>query len=190
MLFSINELIDLVIMVVAVGFIFSKIFKKEQIAYDPLEQLRKKSVWFDDLWYGIIIAAPAIVLHELAHKFVAMGFGATATLQAPVILYLIAIAMVLSKFPIIFLVGGYVSIIGQLSPVQLALVSVAGPLTNCAIWGVSRIIVKNNVMKKYTREIVLVGKLNFFLFVFNMIPIPMFDGFGFFYNILRVIFGF
>ena len=192
MLFSFAELIDLVIMAVAVGFIFSKFFPRREVhqvgceAYDPLRCYAKSGFW-GDLKYGIIIAVPSVVLHELAHKFTAVGFGVQAVLSAPVFLYLIAIALIFAKFPVVFLVGGYVSIIGSLTPWQSALVSVSGPFVNLLIWGVALFMSRNHFYRKYAREIVLIGRLNMFLFVFNLLPIPGFDGFGFFSGLIKSV---
>ena len=83
---TLPEIVDIIVMTIAIGYIFSKFFRRTpQEGYDPLTYYRKNVLW-EDIKYGAIIAAPAVVLHELAHKFAAIGFGASATIHAPPLL--------------------------------------------------------------------------------------------------------
>ncbi len=188
MLFTIGELIDLVIMVFAIGYIFSTFIKKEPTeGYDPLTYY-KKSTFFEDIKYATIIAAPAVVLHELAHKFVAMSFGATAILHAPIEWYVLAIIMRILKFPLFFLVGGYVAHTA-LPPLESAVVSIAGPLTNLILYGTCIVLVRFKLIhRKHYNTIGIIGKLNLFLFIFNILPLPGFDGFNFISSLMRFFF--
>ena len=128
------------------------------------------------------------MLHELAHKFVAIGFGAAATLHAPYNLYIFVIIMKLLRFPLLFFVGGYVSHT-PLPYLQSALVAVAGPLMNFIVWGVIFVIVHYKLInKKYYKILEPIAKINLFLGIFNMIPIPGFDGFSFFVNLFKAFF--
>lgn len=187
MLFSISELIDLVIMVLAIGYIFSSYFKREPTeGYDPLTYYRKNT-FLEDLKHGIIVAAPAIVLHELMHKFVAMSFGVQATLHAPLGWYAIVVIMKLLNFPLLFFVGGYVTH-PPMPALQSAIVSLAGPITNLLLYlgclGLVRFKLAN---RKYYRIIDMAGKLNLFLFLFNLIPLPGFDGYSAVLNLIRLL---
>jgi len=187
-MFTIRELIDLVIMTVVIGYIFSTFIKRVPVSgYDPFNYYRKNS-FIEDIKSGIIIAAPAIVLHELSHKFVAQAFGAYAVLEAPLNWYAFVIFLRLINFPVIFLVGGIVKH-SYLPPLQSALVAAAGPLTNLLLYFLLVGIIRHQLVNKnYWSIIEISAKLNLFLFAFNMIPIPGFDGFSFFSNILNVIF--
>lgn len=188
MFLTISELIDIIAMTLVIGFIFSRFFRREPShTYDPLKYYERGNTLMDQILYGAIIAAPAVVLHELAHKFVAILFGATATLHAPYIMYAIVVLMVLMNFPIIFLVGGYVSHTA-LPALPSAFVAIAGPLTNFILWFVFRSSIKYNIApKKYWRELGMMAKLNLFLAGFNMLPIPGFDGFHFFQALFQSI---
>lgn len=182
-----QEIIDIVVMAIAIGYIFSKFFKRApQEGYDPLTYYKKNSL-VEDIKYGAMIAAPAVVLHELAHKFVAMGFGASATLHAPYLMYGIVLLMILLRFPIIFFVGGYVTIGPPLLPaLQSSIVSFAGPLTNLILWlGGMSLIKYNLINRKYYTAVGMMAKLNMFFFVFNMIPLPGFDGFHVFSGLVQ-----
>ena len=181
-----NEIIDIVIMSFAIGFIFSGIFKREPTeGYDPLKFYQKSGIW-EDVKYATMIAAPAVALHELAHKFVALAFGATATLHAPYFMYAIVVLLKLMNFPLLFFVGGYVSHTA-LPPLGSSLVAIAGPLMNLILWGAAWSLVNFKLIKrKYYRTFIYIAKLNMFLFIFNMIPIPGFDGYHFFDSIIRL----
>jgi len=185
MLISLQELIDIVLMTLFIGFIFSKYFRRKPVReYDPLASYQKSTL-LEDIKWGAIIAAPAVVLHELAHKFMAIAFGAQATLYAPSLfgipygMYLFVILLSYLRFPVIFFVGGYVSHT-PLAALPSAIVAIAGPLINLILWLSSIIVIRNKLVhRKYFESIHLMGKLNMFLFIFNMIPIPGFDGFSF-----------
>jgi Zn-dependent protease len=192
-LITLSEVIDIIVMTVAIGYIFSKVFRRSPTAdYDPLEYY-KKSGLLEDIKYGAIIAAPAVVLHEFAHKFMAMAFGATATLHAPSLFgipygwYIAVIVMIHLNFPIIFLVGGYVSHT-PLAAFPSALVSIAGPLTNLILWVGGIFLIKNRVIpRKHYATVGMISKLNMFFFIFNMLPLPGFDGWNFLSALFNVI---
>ena len=190
-LITFGEIIDIVVMTIAIGYIFSRFFRREpKEGYDPLTYYKKNTL-VEDIKFGAMIAAPAVVLHELAHKFVAMGFGASATLHAPGLfgipygMYLLVILLIHLNFPIIFFVGGYVSH-GFLPPLQSSLVAFAGPFTNLLLWLAGMSLIKYKLIdRKYYRTIGLMAKLNLFFFIFNMIPIPGFDGFHVFRGLIQ-----
>ncbi len=181
MLVSLGEIIDFVIMSLIVGFIFSDFF-----------MFRKSYSKFD--WKSILFAtavtAPAIVLHELAHKFVAVAFGLTATFHAAYLWLVFGLILKALSPGFIFFVPAYVTITGQSTPLTQTIVSVAGPLTNlalfCIAWAVLALkVVRNNIGIFFLK---LTKRINGFLFVFNMIPIPGFDGFQFFSGLFKIFF--
>ena len=188
MFISIGEIIDIVIMTFVIGYIFSDFFRREPLeGYDPLKYYQKPPL-LENIKFAAMIAAPAVVFHELSHKFVAMGFGATATLHAPYGMYAIVILLKLMRFPLLFFVGGYVSHTA-LPALQSSLVAIAGPLTNLLLWLACLSVVKYKLIdRKYYKIIVPMGKINMFLFLFNMIPIPGFDGYHFFASLFRAFF--
>lgn len=196
---SFQEIFDILIMVVAAGFIFMHLYKKplgqtSSEDYDPLKKYVTRTDFWDEFKVAAIIAGPAIVLHELSHKFTAVSFGLPATLHAPYWFLAIAIILVLVKFPVIFFVGGYVEHVSG-TPFQNAMISVAGPLVNLILWLGALYVLKSKSFKKKlstkTRSILnMTATINMFLFIFNMLPIPGFDGFGFFYNLGKIFFGF
>ena len=182
---TLMEIVDIIIMTFAIGYIFSDFFRGEPSeGYDPLKYYQKNPIW-QNIKFAAMIAAPAVVLHELAHKFVAISFGAIATLHAPYFWYAIIILLKLMRFPLMFFVGGYVTHT-PLPPIESALVAISGPLMNLILWLASIIIVKYGLIsRKYYKIIIPMGKLNMFLFVFNIIPLPGFDGYNFINSLFK-----
>ena len=185
---TLMELVDIIIMTFAIGYIFSDFFRREPLeGYDPLKYYQKPPL-FENIKFAAMVAAPAVVFHELAHKFVAMLFGATATLHAPYTMYAVVILLKLMRFPLLFFVGGYVSHT-PLPPIESSIVAIAGPLTNLILWLAAIAVVKYRLIdRKYYKIIVPMGKLNMFLFIFNIIPLPGFDGFHFFSSLFKAFF--
>ncbi|PIN76020.1 hypothetical protein COV18_01190 [Candidatus Woesearchaeota archaeon CG10_big_fil_rev_8_21_14_0_10_37_12] len=165
MLFSIRELIDAIIMIVVVGFIFMDIFKRHDTS-------AKEAFKF-----ACLVTAPAIIFHELAHKFAAMFFGLQATFNAAYTWLGIGVVLKFISPGLIFFVPAYVSIHGQATPGASGLIAFAGPALNLVLFVASWAILKKKKLKKKTFLILYVTKqINLFLFIFNMLPLPFFDG--------------
>lgn len=169
MIFTFGELIDVVLMTLAVGFIFMDLFRTNAVG------------WFDKnaFQFACLVTAPALIVHELAHKFVAVGFGLDATFNAAYVWLLIGIALKLMRSGFIFFVPAYVSIGGAavITPLASASTAFAGPFLNLVLFGVAWAVLKQPRLKKRTFVFWQVTKqINLFLFVFNMLPIPGFDG--------------
>lgn len=195
-LISLIEVWRIIIMSLGVGFISSFFIQRRVKPKDIVEEYRRGyGSRFDihNIMFATAIAAPGIVLHELAHKFTALSFGLDATFFAAYTFLALAIVLSLMNFPLIFFVPGYVSIIGTGTYLQYALISFAGPLFNLVTFGVSWLVVKKSKKLKLSKNAVygweLSKKMNLFLFVFNLLPIPMFDGWGVFSNLFHVFFG-
>ncbi len=187
MIFTFQEIIDITIMIAAAGFIFMNMLSQQ-----VLGGMRRAFSWHD-FYFACLVAGPAIVLHEIGHKFSALSFGISATLHAPYLWLAAATVLVLIKFPIIFFVGGYVEHAGG-TWLQNSIISFSGPLINLVLWLGALAILKNKkfsrkINKKYIPLVYLTKQINMFLFIFNMLPIPGFDGYAFFLSIYHVFFG-
>jgi Zn-dependent protease len=191
MLFSPNELFDIVIMTLAIGFIFKDYFhytpRVEVLTPEDLLKTRKRWNWnWTDFWFAAAIVAPSIILHEFGHKFVAMSFGMTAVFSAAYVWLGIGLLLKLLGVGFIFFVPAYTAISGAGTALQFAGISFAGPAVNLVIWLVSLIILKFAKLKGNSYHFLfLVKRINMFLFIFNMLPIPMFDGFSVFTNLAK-----
>lgn len=174
MLFSVRELIDIIITIVAAGYIFMDSFRKPDSAFDSFA---------NRLLFSVMIAAPAVVFHEFGHKFVALALGYQAVFHAAYLWLGVGILLKLISFPILFVVPAYVSIIGP-AGLPAAWVALAGPLINAVLWLGAWSALKLGTYSKNTEAVLYYTQtINMFLFIFNMLPIPGFDGYNFFRNI-------
>lgn len=175
-LITIPEIFDIILMSLIIGYIFSDIFRKPLDYSDPLSYYQSNFQW-NNIMYAAMVTAPAVILHELAHKFVALSFGMQATFQAAYFFLGLGVLLKLMRFGFIFFVPAYISIMGTGTPLQFSLIAFAGPGMNLVLWlGTALIIRQNLVSKKYLHALALISKINMFLFIFNMLPIPGFDG--------------
>ncbi len=171
------EIIDMIIMTIAAGYIFMDFFQRPT-SDDPVEAFKQSSDKMQRFWYSCALVAPPIILHELGHKFVAMSMGYTATFQAAYIFLIIGVVIKLLRIPFIVIVPAYVSITGVgLTHIQHATIAFSGPAVNGMLWIASLLVLKTQKLDtnwltfwKYSLYI------NGLLFVFNMLPIPGFDG--------------
>jgi len=184
---NIWEAADIIIIALALGFIFMKFIRrpKDTSQENWMTQYAKKRFEWKDLWYSALIVAPAIILHEFGHKFVAMGFGLTATFKAAYGWLGLGIVLRLINFGFIFFVPAYVSIQGNATPLQYAITAFAGPGINLVLWLVAFILLKRlkNIKPKMKYALILVKRINLWLFIFNMLPIPGFDGWHIYTNL-------
>ena len=192
-LITFGEIIDLVLMTFFVGYIFSDIIPiRRSESYDPLLHYKKRFD-FEALKSAIMATGPAVIVHELAHKFVALGFGLDAVFYAfyrssfTFLLGIFAIVSKLTGFGFMFFVPGFVSISGTGTHLQFALAAFAGPLVNLILWiGASFLLKYKKYRKKNYVLLILTSRINMFLFIFNMLPIPGFDGYKFFSEMIKV----
>ncbi|MBW2977677.1 hypothetical protein KY331_02425 [Candidatus Woesearchaeota archaeon] len=193
MILSGKEIFDIIAMSLIVGYIFSDVLKRfvyrAPESYDPLAA--KPGFNWGSLKFAALATAPAIILHEFAHKFVAIGFGLEATFNAAYFWLFLGLMMKLMGTGFIFFVPAYVSIsgAGAVSPLSYSIVAFAGPAMNGIIWLITTLMLKKNmVSKKYLSLVHITKKINMFLFIFNMLPIPGFDGSKVFSGLLQSIF--
>ncbi|MBI2102098.1 M50 family metallopeptidase [Candidatus Woesearchaeota archaeon] len=192
---TIGEIIDLIFMTIFVGYIFSDLIPVRKESYDPLTHY-KRSFDFEGLKFAILATAPAIIVHEMAHKFAALGFGLGATFYAfyrssfTLMLGILAVISKLTGFGFVFIVPGFVEISGSGTHLQFALAAFAGPFVNLVLWLGSWYLLKNKIYrKKHHLLLLLTQKINMFLFIFNMLPIPGFDGYKVFIGLIRAFIG-
>ncbi|MBI2542207.1 hypothetical protein HYV80_05855 [Candidatus Woesearchaeota archaeon] len=190
-LITFGEIIDLIAMTFFVGYIFADMIPIRRESYDPLQHYKKRFD-FEGLKFAVMATAPAIILHELAHKFVALGFGLDAVFYAfyrstfTLMLGVFTVIAKLTGFGFMFFVPGYVGISGNGTNLQFALAAFAGPFVNLVLWIVPLYLLKNKLYKKkHYLILILTQKINMFLFIFNMLPIPGFDGYKVFIGLIR-----
>ena len=166
-LLSFKEFVDVIVMTFILSYIFS----------DILPSTKRGS--FDAFWTSALAVAPGIILHEFAHKIVALlfGFGAVFSASYPFLLVGVLLKFVGSSF--IFFVPGYVSFTcpgGCTSGLPTALIAFAGPAMNGILYLLARWYEPHMKTRRGLILIRATRRLNGFLFIFNMIPFPLFDG--------------
>ena len=185
------EIINLIILSAAIGYIFTGYVK----APENISRIKTRFNW-RDFKFALLVAAPGVVLHELAHKFIAIAFGLSAFFQVWYPGLGIAIFLKLINSPFLIVAPGYVNISnsGILDPFMNNLINVmvafAGPAVNLIIWLIATLILTNarRLTQMQATTLYLTKKINFLLFVFNMLPIPPLDGFHVLFGLFKLIF--
>ena len=189
-LFTIREIIDIIIMTAALGYIFMGIFPRQPREFDIRRYYSRFD--FEDFKFSIMVTAPAIILHEFGHKFTALYFGLDAIFNAFFPGLLLGIVLKLMNFGFIFFIPGFVSYSALASPLQQVVIAFAGPAVNLVLWLGAWYLLRNHSkakpVKKYAPLLHLTRQINMLLFFFNMLPIPPFDGSKVFFNLFQIIF--
>lgn len=136
-------------------------------------QLVARPVWALEL-LAIVAASVGVgfVLHELAHKVVAVRFGQTAAFRADY--RMLGLAVFAALGGIIFAAPGAVHHRGRITDRENGLVALAGPATNLALVGLFA------PLLALSGGLGLVGAfgvlINAFLAAFNLLPFGPLDG--------------
>ncbi|HII54369.1 hypothetical protein COT30_03220 [Candidatus Micrarchaeota archaeon CG08_land_8_20_14_0_20_49_17] len=134
---------------------------------------------------NLVTVGLGVVLHELAHKFVAIRYGAFARFIAWPAGLALMIIMAAMHFPLLIAAPGAVYIFTPLGKKEYGIVSVAGPLTNIALslifaaamFPVAALTSAMPGISTYLMLLLASGaQINAWLAVFNMLPIPPLDG--------------
>jgi Zn-dependent protease len=167
MRFSSRELRDLVIAWVALGFAFSLLYVP--VSATTLADVLVSQTFAFEFGLSLATVGVAFLLHELAHKVVAVHFGQHAEFRADFGMLALAVAGGLAGF--LFAAPGAVHHRGRITPREHGLIAVAGPLTNVALAAVSL-----GLMTVFP-ELGWRGLfINVLLAGFNMIPFGPLDG--------------
>ncbi|PIO00318.1 hypothetical protein COT72_01275 [archaeon CG10_big_fil_rev_8_21_14_0_10_43_11] len=164
-MFSLAELFGIAISSIGVTYIFSGLIPG---------QMKDK----ERFKLSALIAIPSLLLHEFAHKFVAIAFGMSATYHANFWGLFIGVALKTMGLPIFF-VPAYVSISAfTATKTGLILTGLAGPALNGFLFAITYPLEK--YMKTRNQHILLyvTRQINMWLLILNLLPIPGTDGFN------------
>lgn len=175
-LITFSEIIRLVVMTVGLGYICMGFIKRPRT---ELDLLYPKGFNWEDFKFAIMITAPAVILHEFGHKFMAMLMGLQAEFFVSYFGLGLGVFLRIIGSPFIIFVPGFVRISAIATPLQTAITAFMGPFVNLSLFLIAGFILSR--AKKLTQTqamfLYLTKQINLFLFLFNMIPIPPFDGF-------------
>lgn len=130
--------------------------------------------------FTLIAIILGFVLHELAHKYVAIKRGFLASFMFDVRWALIS--LLTAFLPIKLLATGYVAIIGNVSPRDSGKIAAAGPITNILISLISFTTLRIITFLKFLYIpwildlLHIIAYVNSWLALFNLLPIPPLDG--------------
>jgi len=172
--FNLMEIRDLTISVLILGLIFSIALPSFQI---------ERSTPIMNFLIAIVIVGPALLFHELAHKFVAQKYGCKAVYVIwPMGIMLSVFLTLITAGNIIFAALGAVAIstsyatrVGYryvgLSGQELGKIAASGPFTNMIIAVIAYIFMWVN--PQIFQAIV---SINLLVALFNLMPFPPLDG--------------
>ncbi len=166
--FTAKEVRDIVISMSVIALIFAYIFSGRNISNPNFISL---------IPITFIAVGLGFVLHELAHKFVAIkyGFWAEYKLWAEGLILAVVVAVALG---FVFAAPGAVYIHGNyISREQNGKISLAGPATNIILAGLFFLLMQYSASSQIIMLLGLLGfTVNSFLALFNLIPFSVLDG--------------
>ena len=169
-----NELRDLAIAWGALGIAFSVFIfvSTGRSVFPDITGALLSPLFGRVLAVSLLTVGVGFLLHELAHKIVAVQFGQIASFKADYKMLALCIGAAFAGF--LFAAPGAVYHRGRITPKQQGLVSVAGPLTNVLLVAV---FLPLAFFSGFLRDVGQLGVLvNAFLAAFNMLPFGPLDG--------------
>lgn len=126
-------------------------------------------MWVVIFFISVFTVGVAFVVHELAHKFTALHYGANAYFKSDD--KMLGLAIIMSFFGFIFAAPGAVRITGHIGKNQYGKIAAAGPLANIIL---ALIMLPLSLFGIQLASYAL--WINSYLALFNMIPFLGFDG--------------
>jgi Zn-dependent protease len=167
--FDRRELRDLLAAWLALGLAFTFFLAPRGFLQFSLLELTELT---DLLVASMLTVGSGFLLHELAHKVVAVRFGQVAAFRADYGLLAVAVASGLAGF--LFAAPGAVYHRGRITDRENGLVAVAGPVTNLVL---AALFLPLLLLGGAVADVAHLGVLiNVVLAVFNMIPYGPLDG--------------
>ena len=162
-----RELRDLIVAWVALGLAFAFFF--ERVTPMTIGDFLLSRAFLGAMILNLLTVGVGFLLHELAHKVVAVRFGQYARFVADYKMLAFAIVGGLAGF--VFAAPGAVYHRGRLTDRQHGLIALAGPVTNLALAGLFVPVIFIAPLLG-SRGVTI----NLFLAAFNLLPIGALDG--------------
>lgn len=168
-----EEVRDLAIAWLALGVAFTFFLTPTGFVQDMIAGVLDYGEFGRTFVLSMITVGTGFLLHELAHKVVAVRFGQVAAFRADYGMLAFAVAAGLAG--ILFAAPGAVYHRGVISLRENGLISVAGPITNLVLAAI--FFVPFLLTTGFVAEVARMGVIvNLFLAAFNMVPFGPLDG--------------
>jgi len=180
MVFSLTEIIEMIITVFAIGYLAMGIIVGKSY-YFGVEDLKKRFL------KSALIVSPAVIFHEIGHKIAAIATGNFAVYHANYFGLFIGVLAKTIGFPIIF-IPAYVSInFTNYTRINHFLISISGPLVNFLMFLGSSLYLKykKDIESELYEALFITKQVNLWLIIFNLLPFPGTDGFQALTSIFR-----
>jgi len=190
MVFTLWEIVQIGITIVAIGFIFSGYIKKPRIHVEDLfeQSMSRFGHLFnwEDFKFATMIVAPAIIFHELGHKFAGLALGYLSYYEMWLTGLGIGVFLRVIGSGFLLFAPGYV-VVPAADPIHMGMIAFAGPLVNLVLFGLSWAALESGKFRKHARALWISKQINLWLFIFNMIPFGPLDGAKVLRGLLAVI---
>ncbi len=167
--FSKVEIINIAIAVIVLSIAFAIMLYRGGSYLDPNDAFSFAML----LVISVLLVTCSFLIHELGHKYVAQSYGAWSEFRMYPLGLIMAIPF--AFFGFLFAAPGAVYIQGNITNEQNGKISMAGPMMNFIICAVA-IVATISTTGLISTVLFQLAWLNAFLGLFNMIPIPPFDG--------------
>lgn len=176
--FSQRELKDLLVAWLALGVAFAIFLNRDLLTQLLGGQSPDVGAIVTAIVLSLLTAGVGFLLHELAHKVVAIRFGQIAEFRADYNMLFLAVLGALAGF--LFAAPGAVHHRGRITKRENGLIALAGPVTNVAlafVFVVPLLVALFGVSSTLVFQIGALGvSINLLLAGFNMIPFGPLDG--------------
>lgn len=174
--FTLAELGALIVLTVSLGYIFMDMVSMHRPK--TVEELYKQKIFNkQDFYFAMMDTAPAVVLHELGHKFVAIALGFQSNFHIWAFGLGVAVFLKLISSPFLIIAPGYVSIPANVPVITQGFIAFAGPLVNAILYGIAFFVMKyRKLSRKKFMFWAMTRRINGILTVFNMLPFWVLDG--------------